>query len=158
MPYGAESRSQRIRFALAVFGAIVPGLTVQAAINAGLNPDEARDAAPFVYSMPEGEVSLTGFHCGNINAPSTAAFAIDPNDIETPPTIGLELVLDGSLPSAGLASHAAPDEEIRNPLSARLSRIIVEDGSSLVDGGGTEEVSLPEASMSVADLVDRCRP
>ena len=151
---------QRGRYILAVMIILGSGRTAGAAIDARLNPDEARGAAAFIYAMPEGEASLTGFHCGLINAPSTA-FA-DPDDSEMPQTVGLELFSDGGLPPLPASGHTASDDglgEIRNPLSARLNRIIVEDGAfSLMDGGAMEEVSLPEASMSVADLVDRCHP
>ncbi len=162
MPSNAGSRVQLICACFVVVVALpAPLMLARAAINARLNPDEARDAAPFVYSMPEGEVSLTGFHCGSISEDSAAAFAADPDDSASPPTIGLELVLDADSQSspgrAGTQDLVAAD--VKNPLSARLSRIIVGDAApSLSDGGTLEEVSLPEASMSVADLIGRCRP
>jgi hypothetical protein len=161
MPERAGSGRQLGRYVLAVVIVLGSGLTAWAAIDARLNPDEARGAAAFIYSMPEGEVSLTGFHCGIINTPSTAAFA-DPDDSDMPATVGLELFSDGGPPPLAASGHAGSDDglgEVRNPLSARLNRIIVEDGAfSMMDGGAMEEVSLPEASMSVADLVDRCHP
>lgn len=163
MPLTVVSRSQRACIAFAILTAIVPGLPLEAAINAALDPEAARDAAPFVYTMPEGEVSLTGFHCSIIESEEAAAFAADPDYGETPPTIGLELFVDagGLTPtSTGRSGHGEPlSDDVKSPLSARLSRIIVGgDVISLSDGGVLEEVSLPEASMSVADLVGRCHP
>ena len=143
---------------------MAPVNLAEAALNPRLNPDGAREAAPLVYGIPEGEVSLIGFQCDITSEESAAAFAADPDDSETPPTVGLELVLDtGGFSGLAASGHAGREEisafETKNPLSARLSRIIVGRGnSSLNDGAVLEEVSLPEASMSVADLIERCRP
>ena len=166
MPQFAVSRSQPLAIAIAVLVAyLAAGLTVQAAVNPALDPDAAREAAaPFVYALPEGAVSLTGFHCAISEHPEAEAFALEPDYSETPPTVGLELFVDASGHAPLSASARAGFEEtvgadIKSPLSARLSRMIVGgDAASLVDGSALEEVSLPEASMSVADLLGRCRP
>ncbi len=163
MPLTVVSRPQRACIAFAILAAIVPGLPVKAAINAALDPEATRDAAPFVFTMPEGAVSLTGFHCSIIESEEAAAFAADPDYSETPPTIGLELFVDaaGLTPlSSGRGGHDEPlSDDMKSPLSARLSRIIVGgDVFSLTESAVLEEVSLPEASMSVADLVGRCHP
>jgi hypothetical protein len=128
---------------------------VEAATDAAPNNDEARIASAFMARLTGAGVSLTGFHCGNIAAAedSAAEFA-DPDYGEAPLTVGLELFPDAAV---GAADDGAP-AEWNGPLSARLKRIMVEgDGASLTDGA-MEEVSLSEASMSVADLIDRCRP
>jgi hypothetical protein len=165
MPSNTGSRLQRVCACFVVMvGPLAPLNLAEAALNPRLNPDGAREAAPLVYGIPEGEVSLTGFQCDIISEEDAAAFAADPDDSETPPTVGLELVLDtGGFSALAASGHAGRDDissaEMKNPLSARLSRIIVGHGSaSLNDGGVLEEVSLPEASMSVADLLERCRP
>ena len=142
---------------------VVPG-SARAASNAVLNAEQAREAATFVYDVPEGGISLTGFHCGGVGAPNAAAFTADLDYEEAAYTIGLESGIDsGGASQAGLAGAALTEEasvlELRSPLSARLSRIIVEGGApSLIDGRVMEDVSLPEASKSVAELMDICMP
>ena len=165
MPSNAGSRLQCVCACFVMMVAPPAPLNfAEAAVNASLNPDGAREAAPLVYGIPEGEVSLTGFQCDVTSEENAAAFAADPDDSETPPTVGLELVLGtDSLSTLAASGHAGRDDisaaETKNPLSARLSRIIVgHGGASLNDGSVLEEVSLPEASMSVADLIKRCRP
>jgi hypothetical protein len=164
MPGIAACRLRLIGVGLAVLMALAaPLMPAGGAVNARLDPDEAGDAGPFVTSASVGGVSLTGFHCGIVSDAGWPAFAADPDDIETRPTIGLELIPDaGGYPQFTGSGRAALDEmsaDLKNPLSARLSRIIVgRDGASLNDGGLMEEVSLIEASMSVADLIGRCHP
>jgi hypothetical protein len=128
-----------------------------------LNAEQAREAATSVYDVPEGAISLTGFHCGAVGAASTAAFTADPDYEEAAYTVGLDFGLDaGGIPVAqagSLMTEEASAAELKSPMSARLSRIIVEGGvPSLIDGRVMEEVSLPEASKSVADLMDVCMP
>jgi hypothetical protein len=164
MPGIAAGRLRLICAVLAVMMVLAaPLMPAGGAVNARLNPDEAGDDAPFVTGISVGEVSLTGFHCSIISDQGWAEFAADPGDIETLPTIGLELVPDnGGHPQFTGAGRAALDEmpaEVKNPLSTRLSRIIVgRDSASLNDGGEMQDVSLPEASMSVADLIGSCHP
>ena len=165
MPRNTGSRLQVAFVCFAIVAFAASRMLAMAAAKASLSPDEAREAASFVLSMAVGDVSLTGFHCSVINASGAAeAFNEDPDDMETPPTIGLEFVFD----AGGASSHAGAGRagledgqasEMRTPLSARLNRVIIQGGGfSLTDGGGVEDVSLPEASMSVADIVDRCHP
>jgi hypothetical protein len=151
-------------FLAAMLALAAPGKPAEAAVNARLGPDEASDTAPFVYTMPEGAISLTGFHCGLISQDDAAAFSADPDYSETPPTIGLEFVLDaGGVPPLTGTSRSSLDEgsavEMKTPLSARLNRLLITGAaSSITDGSVMEDEFLPEASMSVADLVGRCHP
>lgn len=162
LPNIAGYRSQFAFICLAaMLGLAAPAA---AAIDARLGPDDAGDAAPLVYTVPDGAVSLAGFHCGLIRAEEAAAFADDPDYSETPPTIGLEFVLDaGGVPpltsTVRSGFEESPVAEMKTPLSARLKRILVEgNGPSLNDSAAMEDVFLPEASMSVADLIGRCHP
>lgn len=163
MPLTAVSRSRYCGIVFAILASLAPGLPLQAAVNAAIDPDAARESAPFVYTKPGGVVSLTGFHCSIAeDAAESWAFVEDPEYSETPVTIGLEFLVDAGGPSP-LATSIRHDEplsgDMRSPLSATLRRIMVEgDAASLVDDGALEEVSLPEASMSVAGLAGRCRP
>jgi hypothetical protein len=164
MPRRVGSRTLFAWFCLAAsFALMAPG-PARAASSALLNAEQAREAATFVYDVPAGGISLTGFHCGGASMPDMAAFTADPDYEEASYTVGLEFGIDaiGAQPmaQAGAAmTEEASAAELRSPLSARLSRIIVEGGApSLIDSRAMEVVSLPEASKSVADLMDVCMP
>lgn len=164
MPGRVGSRPRLAWFGFAAILALVaPGQAVKAASSAGLDTEEARDVATFAQDAPGSGISLTGFHCGGVAAPSPAAFTADPDYEEASYTVGLEFGFDDGVPSMGQDSAALKEEasagEPRSPLSARLSRIIVEGGApSLTDIRVMEDVSLPEASKSVADLMVICLP
>ena len=160
MPPKGVCRSPFVCFCFAAILALcAPGSAVEAASSAALDPEQAREAALSIDSMPESEVSLTGFHCGGAAEQASAAFAADPDYSETPSTIGLEFAFeDGGMPVSG-GRVSGEEGDVRSPLSARLSRISLEGGTpSLMDVRQMEEVSLPEASMSVADMMDICLP
>jgi hypothetical protein len=162
MPQRAVSRSRYCGIVFAIVAALAPGVPLHAAVNAAIDPDAARESAPFVYAKPGGVVSLTGFHCSITEDAEAWAFADDPEYTETPPTIGLEFLADASglAPMSASMRHDEPlSGDMRSPLSATLRRMMIEgDITSLIDDGAVEEVSLPEASMSVAGLAGRCRP
>lgn len=149
----------------------VPASRVQAAANAMLDAEETNAAASLTTEIAGYAVSLSGFHCGAIAMARAAEEEFsEPDYIEMPLKVGLEITIGveflndvvGATPRAGgnrPGQDDGPAGEAIGPLSARLKRIMVEDGGqSLTDSGAMEDVSLSEASMSVADLVGRCLP
>lgn len=164
MPESAGIRSNLVRFCLALsLAAAASGTPVQAASDARLWPDPAEVFPLFLFAM-DGEVSLIGFGCDAVTAPSSRVFAADPDYSENPFTIGLELFLEeASGPPTHLSERAVLDgassADARTPLSTRLNRAILHDETFSFGGGGAmEDVFVPEASMSVADLVALCVP
>lgn len=164
MPDSAVSRLNLPRFILALsMAATAFAMSVQAASDARPWPDQGQNYPLFLFTM-ENKTSLTGFGCDVVAPPSGRAFADDPDYSETAFTVGLEMFLDeaGELPThhsgfAGLDSASAADT--RTPLSARLSTTVLHDEtSSLGRGGAMEDVFVPEASMSIADLAALCLP
>jgi hypothetical protein len=110
-------------------------------------------------------ISLTGFGCDAVTAPSSRVFTADPDYSETPFTVGLEVFHDEVSPPATQLSErvehggGASAADAWTPLSARLSAVILQDETSALGGDGAmEDVFVPEASMSVADLVALCVP
>jgi hypothetical protein len=163
MPESVGSRSNLIRFCLFLSLAVAASATtINAASDARLWPERAEHSPMFLFTM-QGEASLTGFGCDAIAAPSSRVFTADPDYSETPFTIGLELFPEeASAPpthlfeSAGIDGGSAADAQ--HPLSARLSGAILGDQTSAFSAGAMEDVFVPEASMSVADLVALCIP
>jgi hypothetical protein len=164
MPDSAGSRSSLVCFCLALSLAIAAaGTPVQAASDARLWPEQAENSALFLFTM-DGEVNFTGFGCDAITAPSSRVFSADPDYSETPFTVGLEAFLEEANASpthlserAGLDSASAADA--RTPLSARLSTVIIRNETFFFAGESEmEDVFVPEASMSVADLMALCVP
>jgi hypothetical protein len=164
MPDSAGSWPNLVRFYLALSLAIAAvGLSVQAASDARPWPEQADHSIQVLFA-PRGGVSLTGFGCDSITAPSSRIFAADPDYSETPFTVGLESVLEETgAPSAQFSERTDLDgasaADVRTPLSARLSTVILQSEISALRGDGTmEDVFVPEASMSVADLMALCVP
>ena len=162
MPESAGNRSNLVRFCLVLSLAIAATTTtIQAASEARLWPQQAEAPPLFLFTM-NGEISLTGFGCDAIAPPSSRVFAADPDYSETPFTVGLELFLDEADAPTHLSERAGIDgdsaADARTPLSTRLSGAILHDQISAFSAGGMEDVFVPEASMSVADLVALCVP
>jgi hypothetical protein len=165
MPDCAGVRTHTARFCLAIImGLAVSGQTVQAAGDPQAWPEQDGTPPPHLYRDTQNDVTLTGFHCGVISSPSPAVFTADPEYRETSATIGLEMFLEeASAPPQASSDRVEIDDvsggEMRTPLSARLSRIIVqEELTAQPDDTAMEDVFVPEASMSVADLVALCMP
>ena len=167
MPDSARSWPNLVRFCLALFLAIAaPGYSAQAANDARISPERAEVSALFLFSMGDGGGSLTGFDCDVIPdpGPNRREFTADPDYSETPFTVGLEVFLDdANAPPARLSGRLKIDDgsaaDARTPLSARLSAIIVQNKTPPLAGGGKmEDVFVPEASKSVADLAALCMP
>jgi hypothetical protein len=164
MPESAGSRSNLVRFCLVLSLAVVASATtIKAASDARLRPERAEHSPLFLFTM-NGETSLTGFGCDAVAAPSSRVFTADPDYRETPFTVGLELFPEeASAPPAHLSERAGIDggsaADARTPLSTRLSTAILHDETFSFGGDGAmEDVFVPEASMSVADLAALCVP
>jgi hypothetical protein len=165
MPDRAGSWPNLINFCVALsLAAATPGNLAHAANDARFSPEQGEISAAFLFTLPHGDFSLTGFDCDLIAGPSSRVFAADPDYSETPSTIGLEVFLeDVNAPPAHLSKRLEMDgglaADATTPLSTRLSAISLHDQIPAFAGDGEmENVFVPEASMSVADLVALCIP
>jgi hypothetical protein len=164
MPDDAGRSTTIARFCLAIVLALAlagAGNQAQAASNAQIWPEHDDRAPQDSYSIMDSDVTLTGFHCDVINNPSPLAFSSDPDYRETPFTVGLEVRLEevSALQTASRPSRMddASAADQRTPLSARVSRMLVQQELSNPPGDGQmQDVFVPEASMGIADLVALC--
>lgn len=164
MPDNAGRRTTIARFCLAiVFALALAGAEnqAQAASNAQLWPEHDDRVPQSSYSIMDSDVTLTGFPCDIVNSPSQMAFSSDPDYREGPFTVGVEVRLEevSALQTSPRPSRMddASAADSRTPLSARVSRMLVQQELSNPPGDGQMlDVFVPEASMGIADLVALC--